>query len=55
MLKGLFGKRPVTKADVVLAAGAAVMAVWKAFDTYNEFKTEKAAKELPPIEEENTQ
>lgn len=43
MLKNLFGKRPTTKSDVILAAGAAVMAVWKAFDVFNEYKAEQAA------------
>jgi len=39
-LKDLFGARPTTKSDVVLAAGAAVMAVWKAFDVFNQYKNE---------------
>jgi hypothetical protein len=49
MFKGLFGSRPTTKSDVVLAAGAAVMAVWKAADVLNQYKkehdTEKEIKE----------
>lgn len=42
MFKGLFGSRPTTKSDVVLAAGAAVMAVWKAVDVFNQYKAEQA-------------
>lgn len=40
MFKGLMGKRPTNKSDVVMAVGAAVLAVWKAFDTYHEYKQE---------------
>ena len=47
MFKGLFGQRPTTKSDVVLAAGAAVMAVWEAFDVFNQYKAENN----PQIEE----
>lgn len=43
MFKGFMQKRPTNKRDVILAAGAAVMAVWKAFDIYNEYKAEQAA------------
>lgn len=46
MFKTLFGKRPTTKSDVILAAGAAVMAVWKAFDVFNEYKSEQANIEI---------
>lgn len=44
-LKGLFGSRPANKFDVVLAAGAAVMAIAGFFNTYHEFKTAEAEKE----------
>lgn len=45
-IKNLMGSRPTTKSDVVLAAGAAVMAVWKAADVFNQYKTEQEEKEL---------
>jgi hypothetical protein len=41
MLKGIFGSRPANKIDVLLAAGAAVMAVTAFFNTFHEFKTEQ--------------
>lgn len=43
MFKGFMQKRPANKRDVILAAGAAVMAVWKAIDVFNEYKAEQAA------------
>lgn len=42
----LFSKRPPGKRDVVLAVVTAAMGVWKAFDTYNEFKAEQANTEI---------
>ena len=45
MLKQLFGTRPTTKADVYLAAGAAVIAVVKFFDTRHQYKQEQLEKE----------
>lgn len=42
MFKGLFGKRPTTKSDVILAIAGAVIGLWKAVDTYSEFKNEKS-------------
>ena len=48
MFKGLFGKRSTTKSDVVLSVAGAVIAVWKAFDTYKEYQAEKVE-----INEEN--
>ena len=41
MLKGLFGKRPTNKQDVVLAVVGAVMAAWSAVNTYTEYKDER--------------
>ena len=46
MLKQFFGKRPTTRGDVILAAGAAVMAVFKAFDVYNGYKSETKNNEI---------
>lgn len=42
MLKGLFGKSATTKSDVAMSFIAAAMAAWKAFDTYKDFKADKA-------------
>lgn len=41
MLKQIFGSRPTTKFDVYLTAGAAVMAVLKAFDVHRQYKSEQ--------------
>lgn len=42
MFKGLFGgKRATTKSDVILAFAGALIAVWKASDTYREFKKDE--------------
>lgn len=46
MFKGFFQQRPTQKRDVVLAAGAAVMAVWKAFDTFKEYQADQAPNEI---------
>ena len=45
MLKGIFGSRPANKVDIILAAGAAVMAVAGFFNTYHEYKAAQAEKE----------
>jgi hypothetical protein len=41
MLKSFMGKRPTTKSDVVVSVVAAVMAAYKAFSTYKEYKAEE--------------
>lgn len=41
MFGGLFGNKKTSKTDVVMAVGAAVMAVWKAFDTVKEYRSDK--------------
>lgn len=41
MLKGIFGSRPANKMDIVLAAGAAVMAVVGLLNTVHEYKSEQ--------------
>lgn len=41
MFKKLFGKSGTSKYDVVFAVATAVMATWKAVDTYKEYQTEK--------------
>lgn len=46
MLKGLFGKSKTSKADVVMAAAAALIGCWKAVDTYRDYKVDQEAKEL---------
>lgn len=46
MFAGFFAKRPTQKRDVVLAAGAAVMAVWKAIDVFNDYKADQADNEI---------
>lgn len=46
MFSGLFGKRPTTKSDVILAIAGAVIGLWKAVDTYNEYKIEQEKKEI---------
>jgi len=46
MLKGIFGgKRVTTKSDVILAIAGAIIGVWKAADTIQEFKKDQAEKE----------
>lgn len=44
MLKGIFGKRPVNRIDVVTAGGTAVLAVLKALEVWNDYKAEQAKK-----------
>lgn len=46
MFKGLFGKRSTTKSDVILAIAGAVIGVWKASDTYREYKKDQENKEI---------
>lgn len=41
MLKQLFGTRPTTKMDVILAAGAAVMAVANFISIKKQYQTEQ--------------
>jgi len=45
MLKGIFGNRPANKMDVLLAAGAAVMAIVGLANTFHEYKSAEAEKE----------
>ena len=46
MFKGIFGgKRATTKSDVILALAGALIGVWKAVDTVQEFKKDQAEKE----------
>ncbi len=45
MFKGLLGKRATTKSDVILAFAGALIGIWKAADTYKEFKSEQEQKE----------
>lgn len=35
-----------SKADVIMTIAAAIIGVWKAVDTYNDYQSEKANKEL---------
>lgn len=44
MIKGLFGNRPTTRVDIILAAGAAVIAVVHFFDVKHQYKTENDEK-----------
>ena len=44
MIRAIFGKRSTTKADVVMAIGAALVGLWKAYDTVNDYKTEQEDK-----------
>jgi hypothetical protein len=44
MLKGIFGKRPINRVDVVAAVGTAFIAVMKAVEVINEYKAEQAKK-----------
>lgn len=41
MLKQLFGKRPTSKADVILAGAAVVIAAVKFIDVKKQYKTEQ--------------
>lgn len=41
MLKQIFGSRPATRIDVILAAGAAVMAVVNFINVRHEYKSEQ--------------
>lgn len=38
MLKKLLNKGPTTKVDVAMACAAALVGVWKAFDTCRDYK-----------------
>jgi len=40
------GKSKTTKADVIMAAAGALIAMWKVTDTYKDYKAEQEAKEL---------
>lgn len=46
MLNGIFGKRPTTKGDVIMAIGALAIAAFKVIDTLKEFKAEQNKKEI---------
>lgn len=41
MLKSLFGRRPTTRGDVIIAVVAAAMAIFHAVDVSHQFKTEQ--------------
>lgn len=45
MIKKLFGKSRTTKADVVMAAAGALVGVWKAIDTYRDYKVDQENEE----------
>lgn len=46
MLRSLFGARPTTRGDVILAVVAGVMAVFHAADVAHQFKQEQAEQEI---------
>ena len=41
MFKKLFGKSTTTKADVIMAGAAAIIAVWKVIETVNDYQLDK--------------
>lgn len=43
---GLFGNKSTSKADVVMAVGAAFMALWKAYDTTKDYREEHAEQSI---------
>lgn len=44
---GMFGgKRATTKADVIMACAGALIGVWKAHDTFKQYKSEQEEKEI---------
>lgn len=45
MIKKLFGKGTTSKADVFMACAGALVGVWKAFDTYRDYKVDQENKE----------
>lgn len=45
MFKKLFTKQPTGKSDVVMAVAAALIAGWKAVDTFRDYKSEQENKE----------
>lgn len=45
MIKKLFGRGTTGKSDVVMAVAAAIIGVWKAADTYKDYKQEQENKE----------
>lgn len=45
MFKGLMGKRPTSKADVIMAIAGAIIGIWKATDTIKDYKAEKETSE----------
>lgn len=51
IIKSMFGKRPTTKGDVIVAIGAAVLAAFKAGDVYREYKAELANPEIKENEQ----
>lgn len=46
MFKKLLGKQTTSKADVVMAVAGALIGVWKAIDTYKDYQSDIAEKEL---------
>lgn len=51
LIKSMFGKRPTTKGDVIVAVGAAIIAVFKAVDVHREYKAEQADNQIKEIEQ----
>jgi len=45
MFKGLFSHKK-TKADVIFAIAGAIVGVWKAHDTIQQYRAEQSEKEL---------
>lgn len=46
MLKSLFGRRPTTRGDVIIAVVGVVVAAFHATDVVHQFKTEQADQEI---------
>lgn len=45
MIKKLFTKGPTSKADVIMAAAGALVGIWKAVDTYRDYKSDQEDQE----------
>lgn len=46
MFKKLLGKTGTSKTDVLMAVAMAITGVWKAVDTFKEYKADQETKEL---------
>lgn len=46
MIKNLFKKGTTSKTDVAMAVAGALVGVWKAFDTYRDYKSDQEEQEL---------